>query len=407
MVVMRVLITSFRFDYPDGVSTESAKVAEAFTALGAEVWRLAGSYGNRPTPIGCSAERDFDAPPLSIEAGGSLIESGLWSGGPEAECATLLRESVADAENCIETGFDQAKPDLVVCQNVFGLPLNSGFSLALESALSRRMTPSLLWHHDMRWQRPNFGTAALPGLGHHFPPRLERSIHVVINRLTQNQLANRGFDSRLVRNAFEFPAADDPEAAARSSRKVRAELEVDVDALVLLQPTRAIARKRVPDSIALAGRAGYLTDRPVVLVVSGPTEDGYESEMTAAVRNADPRTRIVLCNGEIEIDGLFDMADFVLFPSTWEGFGNPVIESVARRTPLLVRRYPVLREFERLGLRFFDFDDDKSAEAVAGVDRDRHHTENRLDSNLEIGRLHFSRDRLESDIKNLTEELLG
>jgi len=49
-------------------------------------------------------------------------------------------------------------------------------------------------------------------------------------------------------------------------------------------------------------------------------------------------------------------ADVVVFPSTWEGFGNPVIESVIARRPLAVAAYLVLDELLDAGLELFPLD---------------------------------------------------
>ncbi len=77
-------------------------------------------------------------------------------------------------------------------------------------------------------------------------------------------------------------------------------------------------------------------------------------------------------------------ADVVVFPSTWEGFGNPVIESVVARRPLAVHRYPVLDEI-LAGLRVFSVEDPAE---VAGwlqtPDLDV------LDANREVARRDFS-----------------
>jgi glycosyltransferase involved in cell wall biosynthesis len=45
-----------------------------------------------------------------------------------------------------------------------------------------------------------------------------------------------------------------------------------------------------------------------------------------------------------------------VFPSTWEGFGNPVIESIAARRPCVAARYPVLAELLASGIRVFSTD---------------------------------------------------
>jgi glycosyltransferase involved in cell wall biosynthesis len=50
-------------------------------------------------------------------------------------------------------------------------------------------------------------------------------------------------------------------------------------------------------------------------------------------------------------------ADAVVLPSTWEGFGLPLIESALAERPLAVGDYPVAREVARLGFSWFPVDD--------------------------------------------------
>jgi glycosyltransferase involved in cell wall biosynthesis len=50
-------------------------------------------------------------------------------------------------------------------------------------------------------------------------------------------------------------------------------------------------------------------------------------------------------------------ADAVVLPSTWEGFGLPLIESALAGRPLAVSDYPVAREVAQLGFSWFPVED--------------------------------------------------
>jgi glycosyltransferase involved in cell wall biosynthesis len=77
--------------------------------------------------------------------------------------------------------------------------------------------------------------------------------------------------------------------------------------------------------------------------------------------------------------------DAVLLPSTWEGFGNPAVESATHRRPLAIGTYPVAAELEAFGFRWFRADDPAPLAAwLAEPDQDL------LRRNHEVATTHFN-----------------
>jgi glycosyltransferase involved in cell wall biosynthesis len=86
-------------------------------------------------------------------------------------------------------------------------------------------------------------------------------------------------------------------------------------------------------------------------------------------------------------------ADAIVFPSSWEGFGNPVIESVVAHRPIAVAHYPVLEELLALGFTFFSVD--HPVELASWLE---HPNVEALEANMVIAREHFDLTELPTRI---------
>ena len=321
------------------MAVEAAKWRDALGVLGFATYTVAGSG-----PV------DVTVPGLAIDA-------------PEGPTAPEVERALAVA-------------DLVVVENLCSLPLNPAAAAVVGAVLADR--PAVLHHHDLPWQRPRF-------VDHPAPPDDPCWRHVTINELSRRQLAERGIRATTVYNSFEVPpvgpgtghggsgSRTDP---ARSARDV---LGVGPHDRLVLQPTRALARKNVAGGLAAAAQLG------ATFWLLGPAEDGYDAELRRLVAGAPCPVVLGMPGPAVGIDDCYLACDVVALPSTWEGFGNPSLESVTHRRPLVIGPYPVARELAAFGFDWFGLDDlDRLDAWLAAPDTAL------LEHNLEVARRHFS-----------------
>ena len=84
--------------------------------------------------------------------------------------------------------------------------------------------------------------------------------------------------------------------------------------------------------------------------LSGPAEDGYAETLDRILERAP----VPVTMGRAHtVNDAYAACDLVAFPSTWEGFGNPVVESLAARRTCAAGPYPVLAELRAAGIRVF------------------------------------------------------
>lgn len=325
------VVVSFRLGGTDGVSIEAAKWISALRSMGHHVTTLAGD-----------GSVDVLVPGLALDASTSLSLTSV----------TDVTESA----------------DVVIVENVASLPLNVVARDVLYEALEGR--PAIFRHHDFAWQRDRFLDGDPPRQGAQWS-------HVTINDLSRRELAERGVESVVVRNSFD---CDPPRGRRHDTRRA---LGIENERLLLFA-SRAIPRKNVEGALALAASLD------ATLWILGPAEDGYGSAFDELVRSSSVPVLRGL-DENLTTDDAYAACDLVVMSSTWEGFGNPVLESVTHRRPLAVYPYPVLEEIRAFGFRFFGLGERHVISSF--LDRpDR----TLLETNLNIARRHFNLDDLPS-----------
>lgn len=327
----RVALVSYRLGMADGVSVTAAQWVRALRRLGMRVRTVAGD--GRPDVLVRSLALDTPRPPTPAELAAALDDA-----------------------------------DLVVVDNVCSLPMNRAVGEALADHLRGR--PAVLRHHDLPWERPQY--AALRSW-----PRTDPAWrHVTINELARHALwRRRGIAATTVYHGFAERRCPEQRAAVRRRLRIG-------DEPLVLQPTRAIARKGIAVGLALTRAIGG------TYWLTGPAEDGYRAELDAvlAAGRVPVRRRLPF---EVRMAGAYAACDAVVLPSSWEGFGLPLIESALHRRPIAVGAFPVARELAAFGFRWFDAAEPEPLRAwLADPEEDL------LDHNEELARSRFGIDAL-------------
>lgn len=332
-------LVSYRLGCPDGVSIEAAKWGWALAELGFAVRTVAG------------------------EGQADVVIPGLRMASSEPpEPAELV------------AALDGA--DVVLVENLCSLPLNAAASAMVGDLLRGRR--AVMHHHDLAWQRADF--AGWPP-----PPDDPQWTHVTINELSRRELAERGIAATTIYNRFD----SDGRAGDRNGSRRR--LGLKPDERLVLHPVRAVPRKGVPAALALCEAVG------ATYWLLGPTEEDYGPQLEPLLAAAG--VTVLRGTHDLSLVDSYAACDAVVFPSSWEGFGNPVVESAVHRRPLAIRRYPVAAELERFGFRWFSADDPDALDHwLAEPDAQL------LDHNQDVARRHFSLADLPARLSALFEQ---
>ena len=371
-----------------GVEAVMASHARLFARAGYDVTLVAGRGASGRTRIGPNINTEIEPLLDSKDPRNLSVTASLDRGDIPADFSLLVEEIYQRLKTILQ-GYDAC-----IIHNVLSMHKNLALTTAL-GRLSQELTHTrfIAWCHDLAWADP-----LAAGVLHEGQPwaglrtRLPGICYVAISEKRQQQMVQL-FQPPIT--AAEIPvvpngvALNDFLKLGRETRQIleKVELEKAVvsGAMVLLLPARITRRKNI--ELALQIVAELKKFQPVRLIVTGPpgphnplndvyvqelvslrTTLGIEQEVIFLMESwqtAAGRPRLVT---DETIADLYRYADALLFPSTQEGFGIPILEAGLARLPIFCTR---LEPFEAVaGQLPYYFDPTDPPEMIAHLIQD-------------------------------------
>ena len=359
----------------DGVSLEIDKWQRVLEKMGHTVRLCAGNLG---AVEGTLIEELYHHRP-DVERLYRNTFRELRDFASETEYRSEIERLADTIERQVRAFVEQNGIDFLIVQNIWSVALSPPAAVALARVMHDLQLLTLAHHHDFYWERTG-GVAFTCGTAieiadKYLPPRDPLIRHVVINSLAQRELAERkGIEASVVPNVFDFDAP--PWQPDDYNQDFRTRIGLGANDILILQATRIVQRKGIelavdfvkvldgPERRARLKQRGlydgrsFDDDSRIVLVLAGYAQDDvtgqYLYQLKQKIEQAGIDTLFIedMVGGRRQtrdgqrIYSLWDtyaFADFVTYPSLWEGWGNQFLEALRARLPLMLFEYPVYR----------------------------------------------------------------
>ena len=402
---LNIGFVSTRFAGTDGVSLEACKWADIFQANGHNCFWFAGELDR-------NRDRSFCAPEAHFQH-----EQNVWINqrifgvnGRSPRVTRRIHDLRSLLKNRLRRFIRRFGIDLIITENVLTIPLHVPLGLALTEIIAETLIPAISHNHDFYWERVRFSVNAVSDyLRMAFPPALPNLRHVVINSEAQELLAHRtGIAATIIPNVLDF--GNPPVVDEEKTLRFREAIGLIPEDRMILQPTRIIQRKGIEHAVELLKA---LDDSRNKLVVSHEAGDegfeyaewlsGFAREHGVDLRTVPHRMAGPWVDGDGDGDGcgdgyslwdVYPYADFITYPSLYEGFGNAFLEAVYFKKPLLINRYATfVRDIEPLGFDLAVMDgylSRKTVDRVKSILESPRQRERIVNTNYAIASRHYS-----------------
>ena len=432
----------------DGVSLEIAKRQALLEAMGHKV-AICSAYDWADFPIP-ALEFDREEVALLVRR---LFGAGMMDSASETDLVGTFDISRLELKQELGRVIEDFAPDLLFAHNVLSLPVHPVATVSLTDLLLETQLPCAAIHHDILSEGAykftptcEFARSILEG---YYPPRMPNIRHWTINTRNRRGLAKKGVDAEVIHDTMDFEQKLEPGEHARIRVLLRAKYDIAPKDVVLFAGARIVPNKQtelaghltaVLQSLRqeMIGRKLYQgevfsDDSQIVLVLAGRSERAF-ADYRRKLFDLLNRLKIVwryvgddVRPYRFEDQGLYALypdwyavADCVLYPTGWEGFGNQLLEAFAAGLPAVVFEYPVFREdIAPKGVRVVSLGDTllserdhlglvqiapevlaQAARETIAILTSREKFQSVTDRNTSLGKRHFGFDLLQAHLRN-------
>jgi glycosyltransferase involved in cell wall biosynthesis len=295
----------------------------------------------------------------------------------EAELKSAFDVSVAELKRGLGQAIHDFSPDLLFVHNIFCLPIHPAATVGLAELVREIRLPCVAIHHDILSEGAYKFTPtcdfAQSILDRYYPPQMPNIKHWTINSRNKEALKGKRVAASIIHDTMDFDDRLDPTSYARLRSKLRTKHGIEPHDVVLFVGTRIVPNKQIEVAghmtAALRDLRQHLIGRRlshgevfseesrIVLVLAGRPEVAFRDYQKKLFELFDGLQILWMYVGDevrpLRSEGegfyalypdMYSMADFVLYPTRWEGFGNQILEAFGAGLPVAAFEYPVFKE---------------------------------------------------------------
>jgi glycosyltransferase involved in cell wall biosynthesis len=413
-------VIASRLKCVDAISVEADKWIDKYSKLGYNVHLIAGKFGEPVSlPNFVLPEMDYKHPEVRgvkrIMFGSKLDKDGRKAG--EILTNILVKRIKGPLKNYLV----QNKIQILSVEDALGSMKHLPLSIAMKEISDELGIPVISRYHYIYWENPYYSKFDnFPKIIMEIPPKQKNIIHITNTHNAYTQMKEKkGITPKVIPNTMDLDKLQKLDAYNNDFREA---FGIKEDQLIFLQPTRIKRNKYIEKSIKLVSEMNDIMKKDNVLMITGSpvfSRGNYFEEIVKKIKKQN--VNVIFANDRIflsrhhnqeqkfySIHDAYVHADVVLYPNTGDAFGNPVIEAVAHKKPLVVNAYPNLKEFTDKGFRFVVMDQKMSPEVLSDLYEliaNREKASETVEHNFKLLQKHYSSEVLDEKLIPILNEI--